>query len=260
MFPYLLPDDFRRRSMMPLVEATGVEESNPGFTAARIAIQSSYINGRLRKRYGNNGAQNSLPLGQTAPAFVKAGTAAPDVSLQGRPTWGSMLLRIEVTLGGALGTAQFRWSSDGGVTWVTGVLTSASVVLGATGLSATFASGVYSTDNVYAAASPVPEIVLGWLTTLVTDDLYRKRGRDPQDPAMVDLRDDVTRTLGEIKEAADSKDGLFDLPVSEDLDSAVTTGGPLGYSETSPYVWPVIEKNVGQAEDIAVGAAVGLDR
>lgn len=246
--------------MMPLVEATGVEESNPGFTAARIAIQSSYINGRLRKRYGNNGASNSLPLGQAAPALVKAGTSAPDVTLQGRPVWGSMLLRVEITSGGGLGTAVFRWSSDDGITWVAGVLTAASVVLGATGLLATFADGTYSTDNVYAAAPPVPEIVLGWITTLVTDDLYRKRGRDPQDPAMVDLRDDVTRTLGEIKEAADSKDGLFDLPVSEDLDSAVTTGGPLGYSETSPYVWPVIEKSVGQSEDIAVGITAGLDR
>lgn len=236
--------------MMPLVEATGVEESNPGFTAARIAIQSSYINGRLRKRYGKSTCHgNSLPLGQTPPALVKAGTAPPDVTLQGRPTWGSMLMRLEITSGGVLGAALFRWSSDGGVTWVSNVTVAASVVLGATGLSATFASGTYSTDNVYAAAPPVPEIVLGWLTTLVTDDLYRKRGRDPQDPAMVDLRDDVTRTLGEIKEAADSKDGLFDLPVSEDLDSAVSTGFVLGYSETSPYVAFDIEANRGRAED-----------
>jgi hypothetical protein len=41
-----------------------------------------------------------------------------------------------------------RWSYDGGATWTT-VTTAASVVLGSTGVTATFAAGTYATDNVW---------------------------------------------------------------------------------------------------------------
>ena len=238
--------------MMPAVEVSGLEESRPGFVARRIAVVSSYINGRLRKRYGNNGAQNSLPLGQTPP--VLEGDTLPTPTLQGRPTLGSLEIVLIID-----GSGTFKWSKDGGATFVAlGVAISSSVALPGTGMTVVFGSGSYTVGARYQAAPPVLEFVLGWITTLVTDDCYRARGRDTQDPTMVDLRADVERTLADIKEAADSKDGLFDLPVSEDLDSAVTTGGPLGYSETSPYVASVIERNIGQAEDRAVNAATGI--
>jgi hypothetical protein len=102
---------------------------------------------------------------------------------------------------------------------------------------------------VYAAATPVPEIVLGWLTLFVTYDAYRKRGTNPQDPNIASLIEDCKTAADEIKEAADSKDGLFDLPTSEDTDSAITTGYPLAYSETSPYVWTDVEACEGYAQD-----------
>lgn len=257
MFPYLDIATFTRRTIMPAVEVAYVEQDSPGYVATRIAIRSSYINGRLRKRYGNDGVNSSLPFGRTAPLLLASGTTPPGVTLKGTPTMGAILVLIQITTAGPLGTALFKWSGDGGVTYTTGVATAAGVVLGATGMSAVFAAGAYGLDNIYAAAPPVPEIVLGWLTTFVTYDVYRKRGINPQDPTIELLVKDVADATSELKEAADSKDGLFDLPVSEDTDSAVTTGGPLGYSETSPYVWSDYERSIGRAQDAAVIAATG---
>ncbi len=136
-----------------------VETDSPGFIAARILIRTSFINTRLRKRYGN-----SLP-------FV----------------------------------------------------------------------------------APIPEAVLGWLVSLVTLDVLRKRGINPNDPAAELYREDFALALAEIKEAADSKDGLFDIPTGdpdpEDGTSAVTTGGPLGYAEASPYVWADLARTAGRQND-----------
>jgi hypothetical protein len=81
----------------------------------------------------------------------ETGGAAPDVNLSGTPT---RLVdpRIEindVSLGTSRGQAKFRWSEDGGLNWTSGVSTAASVALGTTGLTANFATGTYSTSNVY---------------------------------------------------------------------------------------------------------------
>jgi hypothetical protein len=87
-------------------------------------------------------------------------------------------------------------------------------------------------------ASPVPEIVLGWLTTLVTPDVYRKRGCDPTDPHLEQLEKDRDEALAEVKEASDSEEGLFDLPLNEaQQQSAIAVGGPMGTSEASAYDW-----------------------
>lgn len=160
--PYLDLAAFKARTLMASGEVDYVAQDSPGFVESRIAIRTSYIHGRLRKRYGNNGAQSTLPF-----------------------------------------------------------------------------------------SAPVPEIVLGWLTSMVTLDVLRKRGINPQDPQAAMYAADAETALAELKEASDSKDGLFDLPSSnvDGSDSAVTTGGPLGYSETSPYVWTIVERNNGRAQD-----------
>ena len=42
----------------------------------------------------------------------------------------------------------------------------------------------------------------------------------------------------EVTEAADSEEGKFDLPLRQDTTATgVSKGGPLGYSEVSPYTW-----------------------
>lgn len=249
MFPYLDIAGFKRRSVMVPTDVDALESLYPGFVAARVALQSSFINSRLRKRYGNAGQQNSLPLGQTAPALVAAGTSPPGVSLTGRPILGSLQVILSIDGAGGLTVATFKWSPDGGLSWSTGVTTASAVALAGTGMSANFSVGSYSTDNVYAAATPVPEAVLGWLVALVTRDAFLRRGMNPQDPAMQMIVDECTVALADLKEAADSTDGLFDLPASEDLDSAVTTGGPQFYSETSPYVFADLQRQQGTAED-----------
>lgn|SRR5678815_212090 len=88
--------------------------------------------------------------------------------------------------------------------------------------------------------SPVPPIILRWLTKLVTRDAYDKRGNNPSAASDAEaIYKAAERAEAELKEAADSKDGLFDLPVRDDAQgqSGVKFGGPLGYSEQSPYVW-----------------------
>jgi hypothetical protein len=256
VFPYLDLAGFRRRTVMSVNEVDYVEADSPGFAAARIAIRSSYINGRLRKRYGVGGTRRSpaasLPLGQMPPLLVA--TIGPVASLQGRPQLGSLQLVLAVTLGGAIGTATFSWSIDGGATFPgaqTGVVTStAGNPLAGTGLTVVWPTGVLLTaGDVQSAATPVPEVVLGWLATMVTHDVMRKRGINPSDPMIQQLREDLERVELELKEAADSKDGLWDLPASEDLDSAVTTGGPLGRSDGSPYAWQARQARRGMDQD-----------
>jgi hypothetical protein len=81
--------------------------------------------------------------GQGAPVFAQSpGT------LEG--TWGGALsLVIEITQPGGYNGGQFRWSSDGGQTFTTGVLVGPSVLLGSTGVTVNFPDGPYSIDNVY---------------------------------------------------------------------------------------------------------------
>ena len=233
---------------MPLGDVQVIETAQPGYTVQRIAWAQSYINARLRKRYGN-GRGNALPLGQSPPALVAVGTLPPSIILQGRPILGSIQIGINITTPGALGTAILQFTLDGGNSYTTGVLSAPSVALTGSGLAANMAVGSYGADNAWSASPPVPETVLGWLVNLVTLELYKKRGADPQDPMIKLVVEACNQSLAEIKEAAESKEGLFDLPVSDDLDSAVTTGGPLGYTETSPYRWTDIEVREGVRQD-----------
>lgn len=100
----------------------------------------------------------------------------------------------------------------------------------------------------FAAASP-PTIVTLWLTRLVTPEVYKKRGVDPTDTEIDQIIKDRDQALAEIKEAADAKDGLFELPLRADNDTVgVTRGAPLGSSEQSPYIWAQKQWNAAQDE------------
>lgn len=83
---------------------------------------------------------------------------------------------------------------------------------------------------------PVLEVVLGWLATLATPDLYRRRGWDPSDAHAQDITKEADDVLSDLEEAANAEDGLFDLPLREDVDeTAIEKGGPFVYSEQSAY-------------------------
>lgn len=264
MNPYLDLAGFKLRTLMPSSDVDIVEQFQRGFTAQRIANWSSEINAAARKRYGNAGnLGNHVPFGQLPPVLVPQGTNAPQVVLVGRPILGSMRVVVQIVSAGALGVATFVWSSDGGNTWHPnspdavlagaglGLTTATAVSLTGTGLAAQFSGGasLYSADDVYHADTPVPEVILAWLTTMVTVDLWMKRGTNPQDPGIAMQVDEKTRALARLKEAADGKDGLLDIPISEDLDSAVTTGSVESYSEASPYTWMDREERCARSED-----------
>lgn len=92
----------------------------------------------------------------------------------------------------------------------------------------------------YAApfAAPVPEVVLSWLTDLVTLDAFMLRGFNPssQQDAMIEAA--AKTAEAEILEAANSETGLFDLPLRQDTTgTGIVYGGPTGYAEASPYTW-----------------------
>ncbi len=86
--------------------------------------------------------------------------------------------------------------------------------------------------------NPKPEIVVQWQARLVTPQAYLARGYNPQDQALTAAREDRDQALVEIKEAADATDGLYDIPLLDTgAPTGISLGGPLGYSEASPYSW-----------------------
>lgn len=231
-FPYIDIAGIQLRSVLRPSYFGDVEAPTPGFIDESIAANSSTINAQMRKRYGGQ-----LPWGQSPPLLVAAGLTPPAVSLAGRPTLGSLRIAIQITTAGALGTAAFQWSRTGRAPWTSGVTTAAAVLLGTTGLTAMFPAGSYDTSNAYVAQTPVPEVLLQWLTALVTEDVAIRHGVNTNDPLWTKLADRATLARTQIEQAANTKDGLWDLPVSEDQGSAVDTGGPMAYSESSPYHW-----------------------
>lgn len=112
----------------------------------------------------------------------------------------------------------------------------------------------------YAApfVAPYPLSVQGWLARLVTVRCYLKRGTDPSDMQYADIKADADAAVSEIKEAADSVTGLFDLPLREDTTkTGVSKGGPFGYSEQSPYVWTDQQASIARGEDGNGGGTYG---
>jgi hypothetical protein len=100
--------------------------------------------------------------------------------------------------------------------------------------------------------SPAPDAVKGWLADIVALRCYLRRGVDPADLQMAEVKADHDRALAELLEAANAETGLFDLPLlASTTASGISRGGPQGYSEQSPYVWTDQQSDVGRAEDRA---------
>lgn len=241
--PYFDLAGYKLRTKVDPRDVDLCESKFPGYLRRRISIGSQLVNDQLHKRY-------LVPLGQLAPTLVAFGTLPPSVTLQGRPTLGSLEMVIQITTPGVLGVAVFQWSSDGGQTFTTTVVTAATVALGATGLTAVFPSGNYAADNAWTAPTPIPEIVLGWLVTMVDIDVWDRRGVNPQDPGLARGLQERERADAQIANAANSEVGLFDLPTNDAAgDSAIKQGGPMFYSEASPYAWQDQQRCEGRRED-----------
>lgn len=91
--------------------------------------------------------------------------------------------------------------------------------------------------------SSPPLVILNWLTDVVTLEAYLARGFNPSSEQDGLIKDRYERALAEVKEAADSETGLFDLPLRADNPtSAISQGGPFGYSEQSPYTFLDVQR------------------
>ena len=249
-FPALDVGGFSRRSIIPADYIDLVEGAAPGVIAQQILSVTARIYAQLRKRYGNNGVGSGLPFGNTAPPLEAQGTSPPLVVLSGIPVLGCIQVQAQITTPGALGAAAFSLSVDGGASQLAlGVVTTSLYQIPGTGMSLAFPAGTYSTDNFYSAPTPVPEAVLGWITTLVSLATLRKHRVPSNDPIVELMVEECKTALAEVAQAANSNDGLFDLPMNDGTDSGVKTGGPLFYSENSPYVGADLQEQYGRCED-----------
>ncbi len=98
--------------------------------------------------------------------------------------------------------------------------------------------------------SPYPDAVCDWVARLMDPLTLKKLGVDATDEQFVSIAEDAKAAAEEIKEAADAVEGLFDLPIADTADaSAITKGGPLGYSEASPYVGMDVQEYYARDED-----------
>jgi hypothetical protein len=97
---------------------------------------------------------------------------------------------------------------------------------------------------------PYPIAVCDWLTSIVTYEAWLKRGIAPTDQEASVYEKQSLAAYAELKEAADSETGLFELPLRADTDgNGVTRGFPRGYSETSPYIAFDQQARTGHQED-----------
>lgn len=106
----------------------------------------------------------------------------------------------------------------------------------------------------YAApfTAPYPTVVQEWLAHIVSWRTYLKRGVNSLDSEAAEYKTQHDEALKEILEAANSETGLFELPLLQDLTpdaSGVVRGGPLSYSEQSPYAWTDLQGDIGRNED-----------
>lgn len=112
-------------------------------------------------------------------AVTNAG-GGPTVTVAGTDPTGHYNFRIEITTGGVLGTSQFRWSIDGGSTWVASAIptpTGGTYLLSATGVTtgvtATFAAGTYILSATYSWTSTAGGGVIAVSGTPTLDALVR---------------------------------------------------------------------------------------
>lgn len=152
-------------SHTPTTFGDALEDAIDGAQNGRIFCTATNTAGRVVLTVYTLGIRGNLhvafldtslaPAGMTisidqSSDVVRTGTGpANGVTITGVPT-ADIDGRIEITTGGIVGTAQFSWYTDGGTTPVaTGVVTAASVVLGATGLTVNFAAGTYVLNDTY---------------------------------------------------------------------------------------------------------------
>ena len=83
-----------------------------------------------------------------------------------------------------------------------------------------------------------PEIVKLWAADLLTPRAYEALGVRPTDEQQEQITARATQVYAFLKEAADSENGLLDLPLSATIStSGIQEPTILSQSEQSPYTW-----------------------
>jgi hypothetical protein len=133
----------------------------PRFTATTLA-NAQTVAQSIATILGVNVVLAALEQGAAVPTAMGAvvhsvGTGGV-VTLTGTPAATVQSLEIDVVLGGSNTTATFSWKINGYVQ-ANNVAMAASVLLGATGITANFAAGTYVPTDVYTAQAnlPVPQ-------------------------------------------------------------------------------------------------------
>lgn len=121
---------------------------------------------------------------------------------------------------------------------------------GITDRTATIVSGMFDArlKKRYAAPfqAPYPDSLKFNVARVVAYRLYLKRGFNPsseQDQAIIRDNNDAEAW---VKEAADSENGLIELPAKQTdplNDASGLKGVPLSYSEASPYTWIDVQRD-----------------
>lgn len=110
----------------------------------------------------------------------------------------------------------------------------------------------------YAAPfASAPRKVRRWVAAIVTRELLLKHGIDPTDSQWGAYDAAATRALEELKEAADSVEGLFDLPLATSSATAIVAPRPITYTESSPYVHQDVQVSEAYDEDRAGSGTYG---
>ena len=108
------------------------------------------------------------------------------------------------------------------------------------------------------ADPPTPVAVQDWVARLVTLRVLLRRGVDSADAEIDTIREDFLEAKAEILEAADSKDGAFDIPLRTEADAtAISSPGTRSYTEAPPYVGHDQQAVTGREEDAAGGGTFG---
>jgi len=105
-----------------------------------------------------------------------------------------------------------------------------------------------------AFVEPYPLQLVDWAAHILTYRMMNRRGIDATDEQAEDYRNNHDRAVKEVDEASDSENGRWDIPLRADTTATgITQPEPLGYSETSPYVWMDVQAETGIQEDASGG-------
>ena len=129
----------------PFEYVLDLDGANPGVYGAEVTFANGTYNADNEYLLTTDGVLSAVtaegPGARTPPTLTAAGTAT-----------GSYEVELEILSSGALGAATFRWTDDAGASW-SGTETvpgGGTFALPGTGVTVTFASGLYEVGDAYA--------------------------------------------------------------------------------------------------------------